>query len=82
MKFSQPQGKVPGVLFSAFLVRLIPVLMWLNAFFASPLMFSKKILGEVQMPSGQLKVNHEARIFVFLGILVLIAIICAVVFAR
>jgi len=39
-------------------------------------------LGEVQMPSGQLKVNHEARIFVFLGILVLIAIICAVVFAR
>ena len=81
MKLSQPQGNVPGVLFSAFLVRLIPVLMWLNAFFASPLIIFQKI-GEVQMPSGQLKVNHEARIFVFLGILVLIAVICAVILAR
>jgi len=34
------------------------------------------------MPSGQLKVNHEARIFVFLGVLVLIGVICAVIFAR
>jgi len=55
--------------------------MWLNAFFASPLIIFQKI-GEVQMPSGQLKVNHEARIFVFLGTLVLIAVICAVIFAR
>ena len=65
MKFSQPQGNVPGVLFSAFLVRLIPVLMWLNAFFALQLI-------------GELNVNCEAwkdSIFELVVLGVLIAIV-------
>jgi len=68
-----------GYLVSSRLLTSNPVLIWLNAFFASPLI---KKIGEVQMTTGELNVNREAwkdRIFVLVGILVLIAIICAVI---
>jgi hypothetical protein len=75
-----PPGNVPGVLLSALFGEIDPVLMWLNAFFASPLMIPQKI-GEAQMTTGELK-DREAWIFMLMGILVLIAIICAVIFVR
>jgi len=61
-----------------------PVLMCLNAFFASLLIIFKESgkSGEVQMTIGELNTNREAwndRIFVLMSILVLIAIICAVI---
>jgi len=68
MKFSQPQGNVPGVLFNAFFGEIDPVLMWLNAFFALQLI-------------GELNVNCEAwkdSIFELVVLGVLIAIVWVV----
>ena len=57
--------------------------MWLNAFFAWPLMMRRKT-GDVEMTTGEVNDREAWKdwIFVSVGGLVLIAIICAVIFAR